>query len=156
MVRKELLGLRFENFPGRIGQHNVKATTLLHDVVKDIAPVERVLGGHVGQRDGSLDGFAECASGRIPGRLLEFDAALGKLVLEQFIHHRIGLGHRGVDVVAQISQADAAAQFIGGGAVGLQFAALFVDQFAKTLAEHVAMAVLGIKLMLVNPHQPDQ
>ena len=156
MIGKELLGLRLENLPWRIRQHDVEAAAPLDDLVEHIAPVQRVLRSHVGEFDLALLRLAERALGCVPRRLLELDAAHGELVLHDFVHHAVGFQHGGVDVVAQHAQIGGPANVVGDGAVRAELAVLLVEQLAKALAEHVVLPVLGIELVFVHPHQPDE
>src|SRR5579859_1824597 len=92
ICREELLAIRLENLPGRVGDDRVEAAALVEHLVELVAPVERVQRLDVGDRQRPSDRPAFLLPGRVPGGLLEANAQLlAELVEEQIVQRRVGL-----------------------------------------------------------------
>ena len=154
ILGKKLFGLRLEHFPRRVGQDDVKATALLHDVVKHIAPVEGRLGSNVGHRHLALFGLAQVFFLRVPLGFFKLDTQGFKLVAQQLVHHAAGVAHFHVDAVAQLTQVQVLAQLVCRISVGGQVAVFLFHQAAVGGFEKVVL--LAVELMFIHAHQPYQ
>ena len=154
ILGKKFFGLGLEHLPRRVGQDDVEAAALLHDVVKHIAPVEGGLRGNVGHRHLALFGLAQVFFLRVPLGFFKLDTQGFKLVAQQLVHHTAGVAHFHVDAVAQLTQVQVLAQLVCRISVGGQVAVFLFHQAAVGGFEKVVL--LAVELMFIHAHQPYQ
>src|SRR5438552_1340327 len=104
MILEELLAVGLEDFPGGIRNDRVEAASLVQNLIKLVAPMERVKSFDIGQPERALLGFAFVVFVFIPGGLLVLDAKVVELFEQDTVERVVGFAFSLVDRVARGGQ----------------------------------------------------